>query len=54
MDTPFLLAARAAGLSTMSGYELLLYQGVDCFRIFTGRTVDVAALRSALAKVPAL
>lgn len=50
MDTPFLLAARAAGVVAMSGYELLLYQGVDCFRIFTGYAVDPAALRSALAR----
>jgi shikimate dehydrogenase len=49
LDTPFLCAARAAGLSTMSGYELLLYQGVDCFRIFTGREVDAVELRRALA-----
>ncbi len=50
MDTPFLLAARAAGLSIMGGYELLLYQGVACFRIFTGREIDAAELRRALAK----
>jgi shikimate dehydrogenase len=49
IDTPFLVGARSAGLSTMGGYELLLYQGVDCFRIFTGRTVDAATLRRALA-----
>lgn len=50
MDTPFLLAARAAGLSIMGGYELLLYQGVACFRIFTGREINAAELRRALAK----
>jgi shikimate dehydrogenase len=50
IDTPFLLAARGAGLSIMGGYQLLLYQGVDCFRIFTGREVDAAELRRALAK----
>ena len=50
MDTPFLLASRAAGLSIMSGYELLLYQGVECFRIFTGREVDAGELRRALAE----
>jgi shikimate dehydrogenase len=50
MDTPFLRAARAAGLSIMSGYELLLHQGVDCFRMFTGREVDVVELRRALAE----
>jgi shikimate dehydrogenase len=53
IDTPFLVGARSAGLSTMGGYELLLYQGVDCFRIFTGQAVDAVALRSALAKSPA-
>lgn len=51
MDTPFLVGARSAGLSTMSGYELLLYQGIDCFRIFTGHTIDAVALRSALAEL---
>ena len=50
IDTPFLRAARAAGLSIMSGYELLLHQGVDCFRIFTGREVNLVGLRRALAK----
>ena len=50
LDTPFLLASRTAGLSIMSGYELLLYQAVDCFRIFTGRDVDVVELRRALAQ----
>lgn len=54
VDTPFLLAARAAGLSIMSGHELLLHQGVDAFRIFTGRAIDPAALRAALAKTDAI
>lgn len=49
VDTPFLQTARNASLSIMSGYELLLHQAVDCFRVFTGRDVDVAELRSALA-----
>lgn len=50
VDTPFLLAARAAGLSIMSGYELLLHQGAACFHIFTGHEVSVIALRRALAE----
>jgi shikimate dehydrogenase len=49
-DTPFVRAARAADVPIMSGYELLLHQGVDCFRFFTGREVDLVALRRALAK----
>ena len=48
-DTQFLLDARAEGLATMSGYELFFHQGVNAFRAFTGRDVDTAALRKALA-----
>jgi shikimate dehydrogenase len=33
----------------MSGYELFFHQGVDAFRIFTGREVDQEKLRTALA-----
>ncbi len=53
IDTPFLVGARAAGLSTMSGYELLLYQGIACFRVFTGHAIDAVELRRALAEVDA-
>lgn len=48
VDTPFLLDARKAGLAIMSGYELYFYQGVDAFRIFTGREIDPIALRQEL------
>lgn len=48
-DTTFLSAAAANGHKTISGYELFFYQGVDAFRHFTGRAVDEAALRKALA-----
>jgi shikimate dehydrogenase len=50
VDTQFLRDAAAAGLATMSGYELFFHQGVDAFRIFTGREVDQKDLRAALAK----
>lgn len=50
MDTQFLRDAAAAGLAIMSGYELFFHQGVDAFRIFTGRDVDQAALRQALSE----
>ena len=53
IDTPFLVGARAAGLLTMSGYELLLYQGIACFRVFTGHAIDAVELRRALAEVDA-
>jgi shikimate dehydrogenase len=50
VDTPFKLAAEAAGLTVLSGYELFFHQGVDAFRIFTGLTPDLAALRRLLAE----
>jgi shikimate dehydrogenase len=52
IDTPFLLAARAAGLAILSGYELLLHQAADCFRVFTGHTIDAEVLRRTLADRP--
>ncbi len=48
VDTLFVLAARATGLSVMSGYELFLFQGIDAFRHFTGREVAERPLREAL------
>lgn len=48
VDTPFLQSAVAAGVPVMSGYELFFHQGVDAFRIFTGRQVDHGSLREAL------
>lgn len=48
VDTRFLTDARATGLATISGYELFFHQGIDAFRIFTGHTVDMQALRTAL------
>jgi shikimate dehydrogenase len=48
IETDFLAAAGAAGLSILSGYELFFHQGVDAFRLFTGVEVDQPALRAAL------
>lgn len=48
IDTPFMLGAREAGLSIMSGYELFFHQGVDAFAILTGQRVDANALRQAI------
>jgi len=47
-DTPFMLAARAAGFAAMSGYELFLYQGIHAFQHFTGRNVAEDRLRAEL------
>jgi shikimate dehydrogenase len=48
VDTEFLRDAAAAGLRTMSGYELFFHQGVHAFQLFTGRDVDQQELRAAL------
>jgi shikimate dehydrogenase len=48
VETEFLQDARAAGLEILSGYELFFHQGIEAFRIFTGRAVDQAKLRAAL------
>ncbi len=48
VDTEFLRAARAAGIATMSGYELFFHQGLDAFRLFAGEAPDEGLLRRAL------
>ena len=48
VDTQFLQDAEAEGLTTLSGYELFFFQGVEAWTIFSGRQVDQSALRKAL------
>lgn len=40
VDTRFKQEAEAAGLAVLSGYELFFHQGIDAFRLFTGRLPD--------------
>jgi len=49
VETEFLLAARASGLDTLSGYELFFQQGIKAFELFTGRVPPLDALRQRLA-----
>jgi shikimate dehydrogenase len=49
LETAFLKESKAAAVDILGGYELFLYQGLHAFELFTGRTVDAAALRQALA-----
>lgn len=51
-DTRFLAEAAAAGLDTLSGYELFFQQGADCAEIFLGGPVDRTRLRQALQEHP--
>lgn len=49
-DTQFLKDAEAEGLKIISGYELFFYQGLHAWEVFSGRPIDEAALRRALAE----
>ncbi|MGH6923040.1 MAG: shikimate dehydrogenase family protein [Propylenella sp.] len=49
VETTFLHDAAAAGLKCLSGFELFFHQGVQAFRIFTGRDVPEGELRRRLA-----
>jgi shikimate dehydrogenase len=48
-DTAFLMDAAAAGLTTISGYELFIGQGVGAWHLFAGLPLDEARLRADLA-----
>ena len=48
VHTRFLADAAAAGLDTVSGFELFFHQGADGFEIFFGGTVDRVRLRQAV------
>ena len=47
-ETPFLAAARAAGLRTANGIGMLLYQGAAALALWTGKEAPVVAMRTAL------
>ena len=49
-DTRFLADAAAAGLDTLTGYELFFEQGAKCAEIFLGGAIDRSRLRRALAE----
>ncbi|MFF5227630.1 shikimate dehydrogenase [Dactylosporangium sp. NPDC000521] len=49
--TPLAAAASAAGCAIVSGLDLLLWQAVDQFELFTGTAAPVAAMRAALCSV---
>lgn len=40
VDTEFMLCCRDAGIATLSGFRLFLYQGLNAFEHFTGVTPD--------------
>jgi shikimate dehydrogenase len=48
LQTRLLREAAAAGCSCINGLEMLLYQGVAQFELWTGCTAPVAVMRQAL------
>lgn len=47
-ETPFMKAAAEGGARTANGLDMLLYQGVRSFEIWTGETPPVDPMRAAL------
>ncbi len=47
-DTPLVMRARELGIKAESGIDMLLYQGAESFRIWTGRDAPVEAMKKAL------
>lgn len=48
LETLLLRQARAAGCTTVSGLEMLLYQGVSQFELWTGQPAPVSMMRETL------
>lgn len=48
-ETPLVAAARAKGLDAQGGWEVLLRQGAEAFRLFTGHEAPIEVMRRALA-----
>ncbi len=48
-ETPFLREARRGGARALGGLPMLVYQGADSFRLWTGREAPVAVMRAAAA-----
>jgi shikimate dehydrogenase len=49
--TPLLRAASARGASTLDGLGMLIYQGAEAFRLWTGEEMPVEMVRRALTAV---
>jgi len=41
LHTTFLQQCRKAGLTTLTGFDLWIFQGVDAFNLFTGASISV-------------
>ncbi len=50
LQTPFLQGAQEAGAKTISGLDMLIYQGAKAFEIWTGNTMPIELVRHVLLK----
>ena len=50
METALLRAAKAAGCSTANGVGMLLYQGAEALRLWSGAPPPIQIMRAALEK----
>ncbi len=48
LQTPFLKGAQAAGAKTISGLEMLLFQGAKSFELWTGKPMPIDLVRQTL------
>ncbi len=46
-ETPLIRAAARRGLATLDGLEMLIQQGAESFRLWTGREPPISVMRSA-------
>jgi shikimate 5-dehydrogenase len=46
IETVFLREARAAGCDTLTGIEMLIAQGAEQFRLWTGQSPDANVMRA--------
>jgi len=50
LQTPFLKGAKEAGAKTISGLEMLVYQGAKSFELWTGKQMPIELIRNTLLK----
>ncbi|MCK5706992.1 MAG: shikimate dehydrogenase [Candidatus Aureabacteria bacterium] len=50
-DTKLIASAKEKGCKAANGLDMLLYQGAESYRIWTGKTPDISLMRKAVKKI---
>lgn len=53
LETELVLGTRARGAQSMGGAGMCIHQAAESFRLFTGRTADIARMKSTFAEAAA-